>query len=546
MKVGRSLARSAIAMVAIAALMSCATAPPPFAIDLNAKAPHLDGYGTSNIAITTRSGTARKLFNEGVLQAYAFNEGEAVRTFKAALAQDPECAMCAWGIAWQLGPNINDGGRREADAVNYIDYALKRLVNATPRERALIEALAIRYAHESTAKETAPLTAIVCGKGAASEDDEDTVNPLDFAYAERMRKLADAYPLDADILALYAESEIIATAGPDGWTKDGKPVGRIGEVADRIERLLPTHTEHIGINHYMIHIVDDRQVAFRAIGAADRLGKLAPMSPHLVHMPAHTFVNVGRYADAARVNELAVAGDVTLAETVKAQGFEKTKDWRGHNQHFLWYASLMSEREEAAMQTAAAMGQMFAGTPHAFAEYVNSLPLITLVRFEQWDKILAQPKPEGDRGVAQMWHEYARGVAQARLGRVAEADATLALLKVTAAGVKTKYTKNNRQQKNLRAMADVADSGLQAEVALAKKQFDEAIVMQQAMVKAAEKLDAQEPPALGDGTKLKLGEIQLRAGKFKDAEATYREALTEHPGSPWATRGLEKATKSRV
>ncbi|WP_395686150.1 hypothetical protein [Caenimonas koreensis] len=468
----RSFTRTSIALACTAALLSCASVPAPFAPDFNARAPHLEGYGSSSIAITTRSEAARKLFNEGVLQAYAFNENEAVRTFKAALAQDPDCAMCAWGVAWQLGPNINDSGRREADAVNYVDYALKRLANATPRERALVEALAIRYAHESTAKETAPLVAMVCGKGAASESDD--VKPLDAAYADRMRKLADAYPMDADILSLYAEAELIATPGDDAWTADGKPVGRVGEVADRLERLLAMNPSHTGINHYMIHMVDDRHVAHRAVAAADRLGKLAPLSPHLVHMPAHTFVNVGRYADAVRVNESAVAADATLAQTQKAQGFETTKDWRGHNQHFLWYASLMAEREDAAMTTALAMREMFPGTPHAFAEYVNSLPLVTLVRFEQWDKILAQPKPEGDRGISQLWFEYARGVAQARLGRLAEADATLVALKATATGVKDKYTKSSRQQRNLRAMADTAQAGLQAEVALAKKQFDEA------------------------------------------------------------------------
>src|SRR5213076_3323014 len=87
--------------------------------------------------------------------------------------------------------------------------------------------------------------------------------------------------------------------------------------------------------------------------AADRLGKLAPASPHLVHMPAHIYISVGRFDDATRVNQVAVAGDLTLAQLEKSQGFEPSKDWRGHNTHFLWYAAIVAGDEKAALDAAA-------------------------------------------------------------------------------------------------------------------------------------------------------------------------------------------------
>ena len=126
--------------------------------DLDTRAPELPGFGQSDVPVTTRSARARQLFNQGVLQAYAFNEHEAERMFKAALAADPDCAMCAWGFAWQRGPNINNTGRdRLADALAHVDMAVAA-DRATPRERALVEALALRYAHGSALKEIAPLT----------------------------------------------------------------------------------------------------------------------------------------------------------------------------------------------------------------------------------------------------------------------------------------------------------------------------------------------------------------------------------------------------
>ncbi len=526
----------AAAIGAFALLTSCASLL-PFTPDRDAKAPGFSGFGSSDIAITSAIPAARRLFNEGVLQAYAFNEVEAVRQFKAALAVDPQCAMCAWGVAWQLGPNINDNSRdRTAEALKYVDYALRRLDGATPRERSLIEALAVRYAHASTAKETAPLTAAVCGQG----KNDDKANPLDVAYAERMRKLADTYPLDADILSLYAEAEMIATEGDDLWDKAGKPAGRIGEVTTRVEKLLPARTQHTGLNHYLVHLTDAQPVAARAVAAADRLGLLAPLSPHLVHMPAHTYVHVGRYADATRVNQQAVASDVTLADSQKAQGFTVSKDWRGHNSHFLWYAAVMSGQEEAALAAAAGMEEQVAKDETTFAEYVRSLRLITLVRTERWDQLLQEPAPRGDKGIAEMFHQYARGVAQARLGKSADAAESLSRVQGATSRIRKDFPSDSGRHKNLRSMADFAESGLQAEIALAQGGWDASIEQQNKVVQALAKLDAREPPMFADGSRLALAHVQARAGRLTDAEAGYRQSLVEHPGSGWALRGLAK------
>ena len=234
------------------------------------------------------------------MQANAFDEVEAVRMFKAALAQHPRCAMCAWGVAWQLGPNINDTSRsRVRQAVPYLDLALQNAATASAREPALIEALALRCAHASQAVATAPLLAERCGR----PGDDDLADPLDSAYSERVHAMVLADPDDPELLSLWAEAEMVATRN-DWWPAGGPPAGRIGELANALERGLALHPGHIGLNHYMIHATDADGVVQRAVAAADRLGALAPGSPHRVHMPSHTYLHVGRYADAPRSTRL--------------------------------------------------------------------------------------------------------------------------------------------------------------------------------------------------------------------------------------------------
>ena len=215
-----------------------------------------------------------------------------------------------------------------------------------------------------------------------------------------MRKLAAEYPDDPDVLSLHAEAELIATPGDFVWSRDGKPVGHIGEVVDRVERLLAKYPQHTGLNHYMVHLLDATSVAQRAVPAADRLGKLAPLSPHLLHMPAHTYVNVGRFDDAVAVNEAALAADAKLAAAEKAQGFEPSKDWRGHNAHFLWYAAIVASDEKAALDASTAIADVTKDWDNNYGEYARSLRLVTLVRFERWDAVLNEPKTKGDKGVA--------------------------------------------------------------------------------------------------------------------------------------------------
>ena len=313
---------------------------------------------------------------------------------------------------------------------------------------------------------------------------------------------------------------------------------------ERLEKLLTTHPNHTGLNHYMVHVVDAQPVAARATAAADRLGKLAPASPHLVHMPSHIYVNIRR-SPMRRVNEDAVVADLSLMDRQKEQGFKVSKDWRGHNLHFLWFAAVMNEAEDAALAAASKMQEQLGNADTTHGEYVRSLGLVTLVRMERWQRVLQSPAPKGDKGLAKTYYHYARGLAQSRLGRPDEAQSSMRALQTSASMARTAAASNSAGDRNVRAMVDMAESGLQAELALSRRSFDEALSHQAKMVEAAANPDAREPPMFADGTQLALGYMQGRAGRWKDAEATYRQALAEHPASGWALRGIVQALEAQ-
>jgi tetratricopeptide (TPR) repeat protein len=514
----------------------------PLTLDVKATAPVLDGFGASTLVPSQANEPARRLFAQGMAQVYAFNEVEAIRAFKAALAQDPNCGLCAWGVALKMGPHINNPERGDLGmAIKYVDYAIKHSKGAAARDLALIESLALRYGH-GAARAIAPPPGEICrAPGAGTEERAD---PLDIAYAEQMRLLAARFPADPDVLSTYAEAELVATRS-DWWDREtGKPAGRIGELANLLEAGLARHPEHVGLNHYMIHTVDAVPVAARAVAAADRLGKLAPKSPHLLHMPAHTYAQVGRYADATRVNQLAVAADETLALELKKQNFTVSKDWRAHNAHFQWYAALMEGRGELALETARAAAGRAQGD-HEYAEYLRSLPMLTLLHLQRWEALLAEPMPSGGKGLATVLGEMSRGIAMARSGQHANARAALARLEPKAKLLAKKHSGKDYIAKVMHSIATSAPAQLSAELALTEQRIDEALVLQAQAVAASADANATEPPMLASGPRQRLGGMQLRAKRFEAAEQSFRADLASHPGSGWALNGLGKALSAQ-
>jgi hypothetical protein len=283
--------------------------------------PLWEGLGALSHKVTTDDDLAQRYFDQGLRLTYAFNHAEAYRAFKRAQALDPGCAMCFWGEAFVLGANINAPmeGSAAQPAFVAVANAKARAAGASERERALIDALAARY---------------------ASEPDADPV-ALAEAYADAMAAVHARYPDDQDVAVLYADS-LMNTSPWDYWELDGRTFkGRLGAAADALEGVLEENPDHPGAIHMYIHLTEASATPEKAEPYADRLAALMPAAGHIVHMPSHTYYRTGRYLDSLKTNVAAVQADEAYLAQAQASGIYPHGLYP-HNIHFVLVSAQMA------------------------------------------------------------------------------------------------------------------------------------------------------------------------------------------------------------
>jgi tetratricopeptide (TPR) repeat protein len=498
---------------------------PALAAPAGATAPLLEGMGPYDGPRASRNARARRYFEQGVTLAWGFNPAEGARSFEAAAAADPSCALCYWGLAWSLGPNINvDMDAAAAERVRAALVQARRLApRSDPRTRALIDALSARHPAD----------------GAPLDPDEE-------AYAARMRTLAAERPRDADVVTLAAEA-LMNLHPYDWWRKDGSPQPWTAEIRALLDRALRQSPRHLGANHYWIHLIEPSPQPRDALASADRLRHLVPGSAHLLHMPAHIDMRVGRYADAAAANERAMSADKRYLEQVDAQGAYRV-GYVAHNAHFLWAAAAMEGRSADALAAAraafpAACGPRPPDRSSGILQHYYALPLHALVRFGRWREILEETLPPdvSEPYPLALWH-FARGAAYAKTARVAEARRELAAVERMAAdpALERARVKNINPAS---ALVRIAALTLTADIALAEQRPTDAIAPLAQAVRIEDALAYDEPHLWLAPTRHALGAALLAANRPADAERVYREDLARYPGNGWSLAGLAAAER---
>ncbi len=482
-------------------------------------APLLHGIGPLHVPMSTTSELAQKYFDQGFTLLYGFNHHEAIRSFKEAARLDPTCGICWWGIALAYGPNINQPMGKEA-----IPEAWKALLTAqslrageTPQEQAYIDAVATRY-NES-------------GEGRAT---------LDRAYADAMAKLVAAYPDDLQAATLYAES-LLDLMPWDYYQADGAPKPETKLLLAQLERVKAANPEHPGALHYYIHAVEATTTPERAEPAADALSDLVPVAGHLVHMPGHIYLRVGRYHDAITANEAAAAADEDYIAQCNAQGFYPAV-YYPHNLHFLWYAAMMEGQKKLSLDTARKMAQHvpidFARSTPEVQQYLP-VPIYTLVRFAMWDEMLAEAAPpDGVPFATAMWH-YGRGVAYAHKGAIDQAHAELKVLQAAADLGAT--VKIQGRPEIINGMVSVATDILTAAIANAHADHAAEIAALEHAVKTQDGLLYTEPPYWYYPVRQSLGAAYLRAKRPADAQRAFEADLAYFKNNGWSLWGLSEA-----
>ncbi|HJR68304.1 MAG TPA: hypothetical protein VJ802_17880 [Gemmatimonadaceae bacterium] len=495
-------------------LLALALAPLVAEAQHHSTAKLLSGLGNHHHEITTESPEAQRFFDQGLALAYAFNHPEAKRSFEEAARLDPSCAMCHWGIAFVLGPNINASMDPAANAEAYSASrrALALASDVTARERAYIEALAERYA----------------------ERPQENRAPLDSAFARAMRDVATRFPGDDDAATISAEAWMNLTPWMY-WTRDKRPLPGTTEIITALERVSARNPKHPGACHFYIHAVE---AAFpeRAISCAERLAALMPSAGHIVHMPAHIYLRVGRYADAIRANEHAVHADETYIADQRAQSFY-TVAYYPHNYHFLAFAATMAGLGPRALEAARAAGSKIPLDIAAVAPDLQLLvayPHVTLATFERFDDVLREPLPRGDLRVATGLAWFARGVAFAAKRRFPDARAALDTVRAISATLTTNPGD---------PVMNIAERVLAAQIAMRSGKTADAIAPLTEAKDIEDGLMYMEPPFWHQPVRHVLGAALLELGRTAEAERVYREDLARFPKNVWAERGLERSAR---
>lgn len=484
----------------------------------------LDDVAGTHFPVTTASARAQRYVDQGLFQAYGFNHEAAERSFREAARLDPGCAMCFWGVALVLGPNINAPMGPDAARAAWaaLQEAEARLDGATARERAYVEALAARYAAEPQADRTA----------------------LDRAYAEAMGGVHRAHPDDVHAAVLYAEA-LMDTMPWDYWVDAETPREDTTEVLALLEGVLERDRDHVGANHYLIHTVE-KHYPERAVPAAERLSELDPEAGHLVHMPSHIYWRVGRYEDALEVNRRAAAEDEAFFATCRAGPFYRAA-YYPHNLHFLWAAAAAEGRADLALSTArrleAAVEPELEAFP--FVEEFLSIPPLTLARFGRWDAILGSAPPDPEHTYLVGIDHYVRGLARVRTGRPEEAARDLDALRGVAAREAAQGLILAGATASAAELLAIGEAHLEGELLAARGETPDAIAALERGVARQDALVYMEPPPWYFPLRQALGAVLLDAEQPAEAERVYREDLAQHPSNGWSLHGLAASLRAQ-
>lgn len=494
----------------------------------NDDAPLYDNLGNHHRPIATESSAAQAYFDQGLRLQYAFNHAEAIRSYRTALRHDPECAMCWWGIGLAAGPNINapmdpDGGRLAWQAVN---RALELSADGPAAERDLIEALARRYA----------------------ADPEAPRADLDRAYAEAMTALASRYPEDADVLTLYGAS--LMNLNPwNYWSGEYDarvPNEGTEEILGALSTAVGIAPNNPGACHYYIHSVEAAYPE-RAQECADRLAALMPGAGHIVHMPGHIYIRVGRYADAVRANEHAVHADESYIADQAPMGLYPAA-YYPHNYHFMWFAASMAGMSDKAMEAARIVAPKVpieVAQQVYWIQSVTVLPQLAAITFGRWQEALDAPAPPQELVVSQAMHTFARGVAFAATGHGEEAQAALADLRAIDATVRTDGPETVPSTSPAATLTGIAVHMLAGEIDLRDGNADGAVAHFRAAADIEDAMLYEEPPLWFFPVRPALGRALIEAGRPDEAETAYRQDLARFRDNGWSLFGLAQALEAQ-
>lgn len=491
----------------------------------------LPGWGNYRWDIKTSSDSARFYFNQGINMYYAFHIIESLASFKKAATFDSANAMIYWAQALAYGPNINDFAYAATpDALLVTQKAMRFSVNNNAKEKALIQAMSVRYNADSTI---------------ARSD-------LNELYAAAMLKVWKQFEQDPDISALYADARMLQHPW-EYWKNNGEAQPWTPEILSVIENALKIAPQHPGLNHYNIHMREASPDPARALASAQRLETMMPDVSHMVHMPSHIYIRTGRYQTGINVNDMSIHGyNKYLA--LYPDVVNNIPLYVIHNLHMKAACAMLmpgySKALEAAEQCAASFDTSFLSMAQPvgnFIQYVYVTPLITKVQYAKWNELLSMPDYPGRFAFAYAFSKWSKGLAYAATGKTEEAKKELAALR-TAMKHPDLAVLNYPFNKPVDQMV-VGERMLSGFIAQQENKISDAIGLLKEAITAEDNLIYQEPRDWLNPSRLFLANIYIRGSKPAEAEKILKEELVINPHNYHALsklRGIYSNQKSKA
>ena len=474
------------------------------------------------------SAAAQADFIRGVAWLHSFMYEDAIDAFRAAEKLDPSFAMAYWGEAMSFSQPLW--------FFEEVDKGRAALAKLGPAPEA-------RIAKAKTAREQGFMRAVEALFGPGDKPARHA------AFAQTMAKVAAEYPADDEAQAFHALALLSTMPRGDAALPIRREAGAIAE------KVFARNPDHPGAAHYILHAYDHGSLVARALPAARAYATIAPAASHALHMPAHAFLQVGFWDEAAASDEASWNASIAWA---KRRGLSiAARDY--HSLVWLQYEwtqqGRVSKTKEAiafveqAMKTSGPQAlkpssPLHAGG-HAYGEQSEigrgsgdaalrndrgSMRARYIIESERWAEM------QGQTTFDNIEELFALGLSAVNLADAARVRSVIEEFRKAAAPA---------QAAELREQAEVMLREMEALELFAQGRHDAAF----AMMDRAAALQARMPKPIGRPFPVKdvnelYGELLLQVGRAKEAVLWFDRALARTPNRSRAMFGLARAYRN--